>query len=73
MGFDRDLMDFFNGILMEISWAHRPLNDLMAMVGIPSGKLTVCNGKSPKSPFLMGKSTSSMAMASIAFCMFTRG
>ena len=24
------------------------------------------------SPFLMGKSTISMAMASIAFCMFTR-
>ena len=50
MGFDRDLMDFFNGILMEISWAHRPLNDLMAMVGIPSGKLTVLQAFYHKMP-----------------------
>ena len=45
---------------------------------LPSGKLTVCYGKSP---FLIGKSTISMTMFnsyvklpfSIAFCMFTRG
>ena len=38
--------------------------------GIPSGELSHSNGKSP---FLMGKSTISMAIYTIAFCMFTRG
>ena len=37
---------------------------------VPSGKLTVCYGKSP---FLMGKLTISTGPFSIAFCMFTGG
>ena len=40
------------------------------LVGKPTIKITFFNGKSPSS---IGKSTISMAMASIAFCMFTRG
>ena len=35
------------------------LGDFVWRLGVPSGELTVCNGKSP---FLMGKSTISMAI-----------
>ena len=42
----------------------------IVLTTLPSGKHTKTNGNSQ---FFMGKSTISMAMASIVFCLFTRG
>ena len=57
--------------IFTIIYLHLPEQN-HPVLQVPSGELTVCNGKSP---FLMGKSTINIYkwQFSIAFCMFTRG